>query len=149
MIDHNGAWLPSVWLGLPAIGLALLVCVFLTFVAFWSESGGGKDAAAGCMLACVPLLAVLALVVIPLFGYWPYKGDYHRLQPISGVVASVDSRFLAASQYVVVTYREGETVRCDDSRCATVKVGDQLRLLCTKEFEYGAVNGWGCRWGQP
>lgn len=144
MIDHNGAWLPSVWAGIPAIVLGILLCVAM--IALAARLAG--DRGDFWLLASLPMLVAVALVAIPLGGYWPYRGDYHRLQPVTGVVTSVDTRFLAASQYVIVTYQEGTTVRCDDSRCATVRVGDNLRLLCTKEWQYGAVNGWGCRWGQ-
>lgn len=146
MIDHDGAWLPSVWLGIPAIVLGILVCVALIVLCARFNK---NDPGVFWLLASMPIVAILALIVAPLFGYWPYQGDYHRLQPVTGTVAAVDTRFLAASQYVVVTYQGGLIVRCDDSRCATVRPGESLRLLCTKEFEYGAVNGWGCRWGQP
>jgi hypothetical protein len=96
-------------------------------------------------------LTLLMVLGFSLPGYYPYEGDYHRLQPATGTVRAVDSRFLAASQYVVITYDTGLIVRCDDSRCATVKPGDQLRLLCTKEHQFGsplAADGWGCRWGE-
>ncbi len=148
MVNHDGAWLPSVTLGLPAIILGGLACVFLIWLAFRFNQ---DDPAGAWMLSATPILCLLGLGIGSAFGYWPYHGDYHRLQPASGVVESVDSRFLAASQYVVVTYQGGLTVRCDDSRCATVRPGDTLRLLCTKEHQFGsplAADGWGCRWGQ-
>jgi|SRR6478736_2436812 len=149
MITHNGAWLPTILFGVPGVILATLVlaaimswCVVHEFDDETDAEfvGGGGFISAGVIM--------VILVIASAIGYWPYDGDYHRLQPVTGTVAAVDSRFLAASQYVVITYKEGATVRCDDSRCATVRVGDNLRLLCTKEYEYGAVNGWGCRWGQ-
>jgi len=147
VINHNGDLLPSVWLGLPAIISSLLVCLFLVGLAVrhaddWTDL---------LLLASLPTIGALTLIITPLFCYWPYSGDYHQLQPATGVVKTVDSRFLAASQYVVVTYDTGLTVRCDDSRCATVRPGDDLRLLCTKEHQFGsplAADGWGCRWGQ-
>lgn len=147
MIEHNGSWLPSVSIGLPALGLGVLICLALIAVVAWFSDGPGDFWA----LAIMPILGVLALLIAPAFGYWPYEGDYHRLQPASGVVKTVDTRFMAASQYVVVTYEGGLTVRCDDSRCATVRPGDSLRLLCTKEHQFGSplsADGWGCRWGQ-
>lgn len=147
MIDHSGAWLPSVWLGVPAIVVGFLVCVGAVVALFYWGDGDGEV----WLIAWMPVLAALALIVVPPFGYWPLHGDYHRLQPVRGVVAAVDTRFLAASQYVVVTYEGGLVVRCDDSRCATVRPGEQLRLLCTKEHQLGSplgVDGWGCRWGQ-
>lgn len=147
MIDHNGHWLPSVSWGIPAIALGLMVSLALLIAAI-RFADDFEDA---LVLGCLPAIAVLALIIAPLFAFYPYGGDYHRLQPATGTVRAVDSRFLAASQYVVITYDTGLIVRCDDSRCATVKLGDQLRLLCTKEHQFGsplAADGWGCRWGE-
>ena len=148
MIEHNGTWLPSVWLGIPVLILSLLACVGAIYLCARLNR---DDPGGFWLLAFVPVIGALAIVVGPAFGYYPYNGDYHRLQPATGVVKAVDSRFLAASQYVVVTYDSGLTVRCDDSRCAAVRPGEQLKLLCTKEHQFGsplAADGWGCRWGQ-
>lgn len=149
MIDHNGASLPSVyvfwWLLLPLMvicALWLAVHILLTFF------GDDQD---HWLFGWLAVVAFLGVTLGSAFGYWPWKADYHRLQPASGVVKAVDSRFLAASQYVVVTYDTGLTVRCDDSRCATVRPGEQLRLLCTKEHQFGSplgADGWACRWGE-
>jgi hypothetical protein len=144
VIDHNGSLLPSVYLWLPVIVLSVLVLTLVTIGLFRYVEDGHVFA----WLMSVPVL--LGLIIVPAFGYYPYSGDYHRLQPATGTVQAVDSRFLAASQYVVVTYDTGLTVRCDDSRCATVRPGQSLRLLCTKEHQFGsplAADGWGCRWG--
>lgn len=152
MIDHNGTWLPSVyvfwWLLLPLMVICALwvgLHIVLTFAG--RGDGYGQD---HWIIGWMAPIAFLGVTLGPAFGYWPWKADYHQLQPATGVVKAVDSRFLAASQYVVVTYDTGLTVRCDDSRCATVRPGDQLRLLCTKEHQFGsplAADGWGCRWG--
>jgi hypothetical protein len=154
VITHDGAWLPSMYWGLPAVGLAVLACLVLTIWAVrFSLHGTGDafDRHSHWSFAWIPALALPVTVIASMFGYYPYDGDYHRLQPATGVVQAVDTRFLAASQYVVVTYDTGLVVRCDDSRCATVRVGEQLRLLCTKEHQFGsplAADGWGCRWGE-
>ena len=144
MIQHDGKFLLSVTIGLPVLVLGAIILAVAIVAIFRYD---GTDRVEKWMIGTLPILALLGLVIGSAFGYWPYRGDYHRLQPATGTVATIDTRFLAASQYVVITYDTGLIVRCDDSRCATVKVGDRLRLLCTKEFEYGAVNGWGCKWG--
>jgi hypothetical protein len=146
VIEHNGALLPSVTLGLTAIIIGLLLCVglVLAFLAFVYETAGDW------VIGGLPVVAALVLIIAPLFGYYPYSGDYHRLQPVSGVVRTIDTRS-QLSQDSVITYDAGLVVRCDDSRCATVKPGQSLRLLCTKEHQFGspqAADGWGCRWGQ-
>jgi hypothetical protein len=146
VINHHGTLLPSVYLWLPVIGVAVLLCLGLIWLALRYAQDNEDDGT----LSLIPGLGALVLIIAPLFCYYPYSGDYHRLQPVTGVVQAVDSRFLAASQYVVVTYDTGLTVRCDDSRCATVRTGESLQLLCTKEHQFGsplATDGWGCRWG--
>jgi hypothetical protein len=149
VIDHHGAWLPSASLGVPTIAAliaALLLFLFIVWRPRWNSDRTEK-----LILSGLPVLFILGLTVGSAFGYYPFRGDYHRLQPASGTVQAVDSRFFAASQYVVVTYDTGLTVRCDDSRCATVRPGETLNLLCTKEHQFGsplAADGWACRWGQ-
>jgi len=153
MINHDGTFLPDVTFGLPvfiATATLLLILIGFTVVKGWNDPDHGFPSGAGLVGGCA---AVLVAVMLPigLFGWYPYEGDYHRLQPATGTVRTVDNRFLAASQYVVVTYDTGLTVRCDDSRCATVRPGQQLRLLCTKEYQLGSpheADGWGCRWDE-
>ncbi|GIF08699.1 hypothetical protein [Actinoplanes siamensis] len=154
MIDHDGAWLPSVTIGLPILGVLTLASLAITVIAILAsvikDYRGHRDHE-HWVIAWLAPAALLGLLIGSGAGYWPWGGDYHRLQPATGTVQSVDTRFLAASQYVVVTYDTGLIVRCDDSRCATVTPGEQLRLLCTKEHQFGsplAADGWGCRWGQ-
>lgn len=113
----------------------------------WWKSPAGVPDEMWLTASWVVGVALVATVVIMAVTLFPYSADYHRLRPTAGVVQAVDTRFMAASSYVVVTYQGGLTVRCDDSRCATVKAGQTLNLFCTKEFTYGATSGWGCRWG--
>ena len=150
MIDHHGTWLLSVKLGLPVIAFVAFIMIIILVVMVMSATHNG-DRDFLVLLGWFPLLVLLAVLIVPLFAYYPYHGDYHRLQPVTGTVTAVDSRYLRASQYLVVTFDGGLSVRCDDSRCATVKIGDNLRLLCTKEHQWGSpldIDGWGCRWGE-
>jgi hypothetical protein len=150
VIAHDGAWLPSVYLWLPVLAVSL-VAILALIVVFYIEARVMEDMAFFWIFGGMAIVAALILIITPLASYYPYHGDYHRLQPATGTVQAVDTRFLAASQYVVVTYDTGLVVRCDDSRCATVRPGEQLRLLCTKEHQFGsplAADGWGCRWGE-
>lgn len=147
MINHNGEWLPSVYIGLPILVGSFVILVFLAIMCFTHPTEYDGALILGWVFSFVAV--VLTAIAIP--SYYPYNEDYHKLQPVAGIVQTVDDRFMAMSQYVIITYKEGATVRCDDSRCVNVKSGDSLRLLCTKEHEFGspmAFDGWGCRWGQ-
>jgi hypothetical protein len=157
LINHNGTWKPEALLGVPILIVVITLLAMVTGLLIWKTSHPSaaeySPFADGTfwLVGWIVPAALLGVIIGAAAGYWPYHGDYHRLQPATGTVTAVDSRFLAASQYVVVTYNTGLIVRCDDSRCATVKPGDQLRLLCTKQHQFGSpesADGWGCRWGQ-
>lgn len=142
MINHHGTWLPTIHFGLPVFAIIAVAFLVLAVACAFAEEGG---------MAALFVVCLLVVGVGTAVGYWPWHADYHKLQPVTGAVQAIDTRYLAASQYVVVTYQGGQIVRCDDSRCATVKPGDQLRLLCTKQHDLGspqAVDGWACRWGE-
>lgn len=150
MINHHGTWLLSVRVGIPFIIFGIVVCLAAFAICFYASKDSGQWEIIGIFGPFIGL-ALLGLIIGSAFGYYPYKSDYHRLQPISGTITSIDSRYLATSQYLVMTFDSGLTVRCDDSRCVTVHIGDNLRLLCTKEHSGGSpleTDGWGCRWGE-
>lgn len=151
MIEHNGTWSGSVTMGLPVL---VVVAIALTLsIIFFRKLGQRNSDIIPEMtaLSVIVFVCLIALVTISGFAFYPFKGDYHRYQPISGKIQTIDDRFMVASQYMVYTFDTGLTVRCDDSRCVTTKPGDTVRLLCTKEHQYGSpleIDGWGCRWGQ-
>jgi hypothetical protein len=153
MILLNGAWLPSITVGLTIfVVIVLLLLGTSVILAILRRGKDDFDREPFTMLLWACRVIALIITVIATVGYYPYAADYHKLQPATGVVKSVDSRFLAASQYVVVTFADtNQVVRCDDSRCSTLKPGDTVTLLCTKEHQFGSplqTDGWGCRWGQ-
>lgn len=146
MIEHNGNFFPWVTVGVP-VCVAFVIAAIITIILIFKRTEDRTDA---WIMSTLPILAVVGVFVGCFFGYYPFKADYLRLQPVSGRVLAVDDRFMAASQYIVITYDTKLTVRCDDARCATVKPGENLRLLCHKEHEWGSpleADGWVCRWG--
>lgn len=83
-------------------------------------------------------------------AYIPYGKDYHYWTPVTGAVEKIDSRLISsdggmAERYVFTI--DGQPYGVDDTRAATVSEGDQVSLMCKKEWEWQAVDGWGCRWG--
>jgi hypothetical protein len=146
MIEHGGKLLPSITWGIPALILGLIVCLLAIAGAARLNRG---DRGGFWIMSFIPIAAILALIIVPLFALWPYQGDYHRFQPVRGTVAKVETR--SFDSVYVITYQEGAVVRCDDSRCANIHAGDRLSLLCTKEHQFGSplgADGWGCRWDE-
>ncbi|HSV40039.1 MAG TPA: hypothetical protein VLI04_14870 [Nocardioidaceae bacterium] len=82
---------------------------------------------------------------------FPYGAQYHQWRPVSGTVASIDSRLVAGSsaadEKFVVTFEGGrQQYGCSDTRCAGIDVGDDLSLSCIRKWEWAAVGGYDCRY---
>jgi hypothetical protein len=103
-------------------------------------------------------LAAIGLVVgllgggITTFSIWPpFSSQYHTYIPVSGLVQDVNSRFLSdgnsMSQRIAVTIR-GQIYGCDDTRCAALRTGEAVTLLCAQEFETNGTPGYVCNWGK-
>jgi hypothetical protein len=84
---------------------------------------------------------------------FPFSGVYHRYQPVSGkVTQNVTSRFLGdgsggTNQNYLVAIN-GNTYRCDDTRCSGLVKGDDVTLMCEKSYQFNATSGWVCNWGK-
>lgn len=102
------------------------------------------------------LLCFATALIIGALGFFvdfPFSGQYHRFVPKTGVVTAVGSRFLASgtqgggsTQKFVVTMG-GRDYGCNDTRCATVRKGDRLTLMCERSWQWAGVPGWDCNWG--
>lgn len=143
------SWLIWVIILASVAGLALLTAIGATIAGVRNPDGAG---------AGVLLIAAIILVVaggIGTFVSLPWSGQYHRFVPKTGVVSKIGSRFLASdvngggtTQKYVVTFSNGQSYGCLDTRCANVAAGDHLTLLCERSFQFNAPNeGWDCNWG--
>ena len=143
-MTHHANWSLGVLVGLPFVTIVTLA--ILCFIA-WCFVPADEW---GLGLIGVAVLAVwLALVTL---AYWPLKAEYHKWQPHGGTVATVDSRLVSAgdgkgmeTKFVVTFAGDPVQVGCTDTRCATVKPGDQLWLKCIRVFEWAATDGYDCR----
>lgn len=92
------------------------------------------------------------LLITPLM-YFPYDMDYHARREVSGTVARVDSRILSEGEgfeeKIVITF-DGSNIQfgCKDTRCASLREGDWVQLLCTKDYDWNSTDGWNCGWGR-
>lgn len=102
--------------------------------------------ALGIGLLCVGVI-VSVVTALTLF---PYRAEYHQWRPVSGRVTQSASRLIPAGSRSVqqrfVVEVNGRLYGCDDTRCATVQVGDTINLYCIREWQYASVSGYGCRW---
>lgn len=138
MSEH---WSLGVIIGLPLFSL-LVILLIGGAIAFYLADMTPLD----FMLGAFALLVIGGMV----FGYYPYSAQYHKWQPVKGEVQNVSSRFLgdgkSTTQRFVVTFTDGRTRSCDDTRCALVKPGDTLGLYCKRSFQWASTPGWDCNY---
>jgi hypothetical protein len=107
------------------------------------------------MEASVPFIGgIVGLVIVAGFytfaAFPPFDMDYHRYDPKSGTVASIDKRLVSdgdsgmSEKYVVRFKDQAQQYACLDTRCADVKKGDQLELACVKVWQFYGTPGFDC-----
>lgn len=107
----------------------------------------------------------LCLAGFAIFAFPPLPGAYNEYQPVTGHVQAVSSRFIAGStqgsgstQKFAVQLKttapgpDGPagitaTYGCNDTRCAVLKRGQPVTLLCEKTFQFNSAEGWDCNFG--
>lgn len=93
------------------------------------------------------------VVAVLIAGAWfPFDMDYHARVPVTGVVSESHSRMVSTGngmeeKFVIKFEDSGQEFGCLDTRCATIKPGDTLSLLCTKQYDWNSTDGWDCGWG--
>lgn len=84
------------------------------------------------------------------WGMYPWQAEYHSWQPISGVVATTDSRLLPAGdssveqKFVVQFVGDPTLYGVLDTRAAAVRPGDQLDLSCVRRWQQTGSHGYDC-----
>lgn len=134
------SWSLGILIGIPAcILLILIIMAFVAFCLFEGEDG----IAFGGVVALIVALGVMA------FAFYPYSGEYHQWRGVSGTVESIDKRLIKDGDGMTerfVAQIDGAEYGCDDTRCAGVKVGDELTLSCKREWQYTGTDGYGCKY---
>lgn len=89
-----------------------------------------------------------------LIATWPLNYDYHHWVNKEGKVTRISNRLVSGGEGIVnqrFVVQVGATqYGIDDTRAATLKVGDHVRLRCKKEHQFQQPlesDGWACRWG--
>lgn len=99
-------------------------------------------------------IAGAAGAVLAVVGFWwgmyPWKAEYHEWRPVSGVVASVDSRLVPAGsnsmedKFVVTFEGNPQQYGVLDTRAAGVKPGDTLTITCVRRWQWSGTHGFDC-----
>ncbi len=149
------SWSWGVLIGIPLIAAGLIVCSALSFLcARWAREVGKRenyydrsDEGFARLLAWAFAAAGVLLIVLAAWGFYPFKAEYHKWIPRVGTVTDVDRRIVGGdsiNEKIVVTYKNGAQYGCNDTRCASVDVGDDLALTCKRTWQYAGVDGYDC-----
>lgn len=147
-------WSLGTLIGLPVAGLLTVVLLTGTVIGAFAWAHDRRARSYNRMPIAVPLgllAALLAVVTVTAFTYWPFDAEYHRWHTTTGTVTTVSSRLLASDtkdggttqRFVVDLAGVGER-SCDDTRCSMLKAGDVLTLSCKRAWQYAGTHGYDC-----
>ena len=132
-------WNLETLIGLPIVVLLVIVAIGIGLLV-WRDDRGLASGAFG---------VGLAIAAVAAFGWFPYDAQYHKIWTVHGTVTAVDKRLIsdgsAMSERFVVEIA-GQPFGVDDTRAATLTVGDTVTLGCTRSWVYASEDGWVCRW---
>lgn len=128
-------------------GLVVLACLLVAAggVYLKKTEGAGLGIMSGGLFGAVAVATLYVFAAFP-----PFDMDYHRYDPKSGTVASIDKRLVSdgdsgmSEKYVVRFKDQAQQYACLDTRCADVKKGDQLELACIKVWQFYGTPGFDC-----
>ena len=132
----------------------VVLCVALiasTAIGVWMTTDDADMRGMGVLWIVGTFVICGALLVANNF---PFDMAYHSYRPVSGTVASVGSRLVdtgsnsTETKYVVTFKGSSQAYACLDTRCALVKPGDHLQLMCIRTWQYASVPGYDCNYDQ-
>lgn len=139
---------PAVWI----IPIILVICIVLIPLGVWlirrdEFSFGGWSAVGGGSLVFLFLGAFYFGVILP-----PYDTSYYQTYRITGQVETIESAFSGdegtMSQVFIATVGGvDDFIRSDDQRFRTLEVGEDVNLVCSKEFRYFQEPWFECSFG--
>ncbi len=131
---------PWIWI-IPII----LVIALVWFIAdFWWDTMAGW------------FIGGFTLLLLPVFYFVfllpPYDSSFYQTYRITGEVTKVEAAFngeegTMSQVFVAQVAGVDEFIRSDDQRFRTVTVGDDVNLVCSKEFRYFQEPWYECAFG--
>jgi hypothetical protein len=141
-IDYSAAtWDLAYIIGMSVIGFITVIALVFMVVGIRLREGVPIASGGGVALICVVLMLLVS---------FPYDKQYHAYYPVTGTVQQVDKRLLpdgdSMQEKIVVLY-EGSSQQfgCEDTRCASVRPGDELSLKCITDWDFQGADGRDCR----
>lgn len=138
--------------------LLLLILVGLRIFAGWYFSDEWKktaykgDVKAARWLKILNNALVGVVIASSAAAYFPWTAQYHVYKPVSGKIQAIGSRIISDGGKSV-NQRFGVQIGnqlygCDDTRCAELQAGEDVTLMCIRQWQWNANSGWVCNWGK-
>jgi hypothetical protein len=142
---------PWIWIGTTLCTILVAVLIFAVVRAIRGSDGYLED----WPWITAIISGILALVLVPThFGFVlpPYDASFYQTYRITGEVTSIEAAFNGEEgtmSQVFVAEVEGVDlfIRSDDQRFRTVDTGDDVNLVCTKQFRYFQQPWYDCSFG--
>lgn len=137
-------------IAMPVLILAALTGAVLCWIA---ARRGDYEAGLFRGFSIVCLVTAIGFGVGFWWGMYPWQAEYHQWRPVTGVVATTDSRLLAAGdgsteQKFVVTFVDNPIqYGVLDTRAASVRPGDRLDISCVRRWQQAGTDGYDCLFG--
>jgi hypothetical protein len=158
---------PSIGLlvGVPAAVVAFAACVTAIVLGIRAKrgfvaSGKAKKGTYGyqdtyllsLFLRVGGIGAAVVTVAAALWSFYPWSTEYHMWRTIHGSISQISNRFIASGsdgggstqRFVVIFNGDTGQYSCDDTRCALLKVGDDLTISCKRAWQYSGTPGYDC-----
>lgn len=144
------AWKLSFLIGVPVIVLTIIAAIVILLVFRRRlDERFERNMLTGFTLG------IAASIVIPVFigTAFPLKAEYLQWRPVDGTVQEIDKRLIGgdggmSERYVVSIEGYDVPYSIDDTRAATLREGDDVSLMCTREWQWASNPGYACRWNQ-
>lgn len=145
-------WKLSFLIGTPLFVLTFLVGAVIIVIAWRKFDNDETDLK---LIITGGTVGVALCILIPLFAttMFPLKAEYLQWRPVAGQVESIDKRLIGgeggmSERYVVRVDGYDVPYSIDDTRAATLREGDDVSLMCTREWQWASNPGYACRWNQ-
>lgn len=143
---------PWVWIIPIIIAIGLLVVIASIVFTIRDDTSYGSMWPIGTIIG--------SIVTVPLAGFYfgavlpPYDASFYQTYRITGQVEQIESAFSGEEgtmSQVFIAKVDGVDafIRSDDQRFRTLEVGDDLNLVCSKEFRYFQEAWFECSFGGP